>query len=122
MTNKEIAAHFDELAKLMELHGENPFKIRSYQNAYRTIRSLAEPLGEQSEEEIQAIKGVGKAIAAKVKELDRTGQMATLDKYRDRTPEGVREMLAIKGFGPKKIRVIWQDLGAENAGRSALCL
>jgi DNA polymerase (family 10) len=116
MTNKEIAAHFDELAKLMELHGENPFKIRSYQNAYRTIRSLTEPLGEQSEEEIQAIKGVGKAIAAKVKELDRTGQMATLDKYRDRTPEGVREMLAIKGFGPKKIRVIWKDLGAETLG------
>jgi DNA polymerase (family 10) len=116
MTNKEIARHFDELAKLMELQEENTFKIRSYQNAYRAIRALPEPLEKQSDEEIQSIKGVGKAIAAKIRELIRTGRMATLEKYRDQAPEGIREMLKIKGFGPKKIRVIWQELGLESPG------
>ncbi|MCB0584756.1 MAG: DNA polymerase/3'-5' exonuclease PolX, partial [Phaeodactylibacter sp.] len=66
MTNKEIAGQFQLLARLMELHDENPFKIRSYQNAYRTLRSLDKPLEEMDEAEIAEIKGVGKAISGKI--------------------------------------------------------
>jgi DNA polymerase (family 10) len=69
-----------------------------------------------SEEAIEDIKGVGKAIAGKIKELLQSGKMATLEKYREMTPEGIQEMLLIKGFGPKKIKVIWQDLGVESIG------
>lgn len=116
MTNKEIALHFDLLAKLMELHLENPFKIRSYQSAYRTIRSLDFDLASKSEAEIQQIQGIGKAISAKILELLETGKMATLEKIREATPVGVREMLEIKGFGPKKIRSIWKDLQVESLG------
>jgi DNA polymerase (family 10) len=116
MTNKEIAKAFQLLGLLMELHDENPFKIRSYQNAYRNLRMLDRPLSEMTDEEIGALKGVGKAISGKIRELLDTGRMQTLDKYLANTPEGVREMLQIKGFGPKKIRVIWKDLGAENIG------
>ncbi len=116
MTNKEIAKSFQYLGEIMELHGENPFKIRSYQNAYLTLRKLPTPLTEMTEGEIAAIKGVGTAIAGKIKELLETGQMATLQKYQDMTPLGVQEMLHIPGFGPKKIQVIWKDLGVESVG------
>ncbi len=116
MTNKEIAKHFQLLGSIMELHGENPFKIRSYQNAYRTLRSLDQPLEEMEEAEIAEIKGVGKAIGEKIRELVETGQMQTLEKYKAKTPEGIQEMLNIKGFGAKKIMAVWQGLGVESAG------
>ena len=93
MTNKEIAKSFQLLGSLMELHGENPFKIRSYQNAYRTLRSLDQPLAEMEEAEIAAIKGVGKAISGKIRELVENGQMQTLEKYKAQTPDGIQEML-----------------------------
>ncbi len=116
MSNKEIARAFQLLGSIMELHDENPFKIRSYQNAYRTLRKLDQPLANMTDEQIATIKGVGKAIAGKIRELLNTGKMQTLERYRSMTPEGVQEMLNIKGFGPKKIRVIWKDLGVESIG------
>ena len=108
MSNKEIAKVFQFLGDIMELHGENPFKIRSYQNAYLTLRKLERPLTEMEAAEISAIKGVGTAIAEKIRELLDTGKMNTLQQYLDKTPEGVQEMLQIKGFGPKKIKIIWR--------------
>lgn len=116
MSNKEIAKVFQFLGDIMELHGENPFKIRSYQNAYLTLRKLERPLTEMEAAEISAIKGVGQAIAEKIRELLDTGKMNTLQQYLDKTPEGVQEMLHIKGFGPKKIKVIWSELGIETIG------
>ena len=116
MTNKEIAKRFQLLGSIMELHGENPFKIRSYQSAYRSLRKLDRPLAEMTPEEIGAIKGIGKAITGKIGELLDGGQMATLQRYLDQTPPGVVEMLGISGFGPKKIRTIWRDLGVETIG------
>ncbi|MCB9050092.1 MAG: DNA polymerase/3'-5' exonuclease PolX [Lewinellaceae bacterium] len=116
MTNKEIAKQFQLLGSLMELHGENPFKIRSYQNAYRTLRALDTPLAEMDEEEIAAIKGVGKAISGKIRELVDNGRMQTLEKYKAQTPEGIQEMLNIKGFGAKKIMSVWKGLGVESVG------
>jgi DNA polymerase (family 10) len=116
MSNKEIAKTFQFLGDIMELHGENPFKIRSYQNAYLTLRKLDRPLAEMDAAEIAGIKGVGQAIAEKIRELLDTGKMSTLQQYLDKTPEGVQEMLHIKGFGPKKIKVIWESLGIETIG------
>ncbi|GJM35975.1 MAG: DNA polymerase/3'-5' exonuclease PolX [Saprospiraceae bacterium] len=116
MTNKEIARTFQYLGNIMELHGENPYKIRSYQNAYITLRKLDLPLADMTDQQIGEIKGVGAAISGKIRELLDKGEMATLEKYKEMTPEGVQEMLNIKGFGPKKIAVIWKDLGAETIG------
>jgi len=65
MSNKEIAKTFQFLGDIMELHGENPFKIRSYQNAYLTLRKLDRPLAEMDASEIAGIKGVGQAIDRK---------------------------------------------------------
>jgi DNA polymerase (family 10) len=116
LTNKEIARQFQLLGNIMQLHGENAFKIRSYQNAYLTLRKLDQPLSEMEATQISSIKGVGKAISGKIQELLETGQMATLERYKDQTPEGVQDMLNIKGFGPKKIAVIWKELGVESIG------
>ncbi|MEL6923843.1 MAG: PHP domain-containing protein [Bacteroidota bacterium] len=116
MTNKEIARSFNRLAKIMELHKENPYKIRSYANAYIQLRKLQQPLSEMSPAEMEGLKGVGKTISNKITELLETGQLETYQKYVTQTPPGVVEMLDIKGFGPKKIRVVWKELGAETIG------
>jgi len=116
MTNKEIANVFNDLAKIMELHDENSYRIRSYSNAYIQLRKVESPLTEMSDEEISKIKGVGNAISSKIRELQETGTLAAIEKYKEMTPEGIQEMLKIKGFGPKKVKVIWKDLGAESIG------
>lgn len=116
MTNKEIAKTFQLLGDIMELHGENAFKVRSYHNVYLTLRKLDTPLSDMSRTDIDSIKGVGKAIGDKIQELLTTGNMATLEKYRAMTPPGVQEILAVPGIGPKKTATIWKDLGVESVG------
>lgn len=116
MTNRDIARFFNRLAKIMELHDENVFKIRSYANAYLSLRKIEQDLSVMPIEDISAIKGVGKNISDKIQELLLTGTLATYQKYVDITPEGIVKMLDIKGFGPKKIKVVWKELGIENVG------
>ncbi len=116
MTNKEIARRFSDLAAIMELHNENPFKIRSYANAYITLRKLDTSLADMPRSEMDAIKGVGKTIGDKIQELLQTGDMQAFRKYADETPAGVVDMLSIKGFGPKKIQAVWKELGIETVG------
>lgn len=95
----------------MELHDENPFKIRSYTNAVAVLERMETPLAGLTAEELERIDGVGKALAGKIIELSDTGSFTDLDKFVAATPPGVVEMLRIKGIGPKKIRAIWKDLG-----------
>ena len=116
MTNKQIANAFSDLADIMELHNENPFKISSYRNAYVTLRKQDAPITEMSRKDLDAIKGVGKAIGDKIEELISTGHLQTYQKYAEKTPDGVIEMLNINGFGPKKVFQVWQSLGIESAG------
>ncbi len=116
MTNKEIAGLFNELASLMELHEENAFKIKSYANAYLALRKLDEPLIEQDREAWSQIRGIGAAIMDKLEEIRNTGSFELLESFRDKTPEGIRQMLKIKGLGPKKIKMIWTQLEIETPG------
>ncbi|MBK8554829.1 MAG: PHP domain-containing protein [Lewinellaceae bacterium] len=116
MNNKAIAKAFDDLANLMELHEEDDFRIRTYRNAYLNLRKLDRPISERNEAELKSIKGVGTATASKIKELLQTGKMETLERYRAETPPGVVEMLEVNGFGPKKVRVVWKDMGVETVG------
>lgn len=116
MTNLEIASHFSELASLMELHQENPFKIRTYQNVNATLKKLSTEVVDMSVEELAAIKGFGAAVQDKIRQLNENGEMSTLKKYQDMTPPGIRELVKVRGLGPKKIRVLWKDLGVESIG------
>lgn len=110
---------FNELAELMELHGENPFKHRSYTVASQVIRKMDAPALGLSMEELLSLKGIGTAIAAKIHEIGDTGKLALLEKFRSMTPVGVREMLKVKGIGPSKVRSIWRDMGIETPGELA---
>jgi DNA polymerase (family X) len=116
MSNKEIAYAFDELANLLELHDDNEFKIKSYRNAYLTLRKMEQPLSALSEADLKGIKGIGPAISGKIRELIDTGHMKALDEALAKTPPGVTEMLQVNGFGPKKVRVVWHEMGIESIG------
>ena len=116
MENKAIARTLRLLSQLMELHNENPFKIKSVANAAFKVDKLPFAIKEKSLEEIGQIDGLGKSISGKVWELLQTGTMTDLQNVLANTPEGIVEMLGIKGIGPKKIAVIWKDLAIENIG------
>ncbi|HMI02330.1 MAG TPA: helix-hairpin-helix domain-containing protein [Pedobacter sp.] len=116
MENKAIARTLRLLSQLMELHDQNPFKIKSVANAAFKVDKLPFAIKTKSLEEIAQIDGLGKSISAKVWELLQTGTMAELQDILKETPEGIVEMLGIKGIGPKKIMVIWKDLAIENIG------
>nr|WP_262502615.1 DNA polymerase/3'-5' exonuclease PolX [Pontibacter flavimaris] len=113
LENKKIIKQFKLAAELMELHDENPFKIRSYANAVAALELVEEPLETLTQAQLESIQGVGKGIAAKILELNEKGTFAELDQMLQVTPPGVVEMLSIKGIGPKKVRNLWKELGAE---------
>jgi DNA polymerase (family X) len=116
VTNKEIAAYFNDLANLMELYEDNPFRIKSYQNVYLQLRKLAEPISGMSSAEMEAVKGIGKGASAKIMEILTTGKLEALEELKAKTPQGIQDMLRIKGFGPKKIHQLWKELGIETVG------
>ncbi|MBU2266927.1 MAG: DNA polymerase/3'-5' exonuclease PolX, partial [Bacteroidetes bacterium] len=111
MENKDISRALKLLSQLMELHQENPFKIKSIANASFKVDKLPFKLKDKSPEELEKIDGIGKSTAAKITELLQTGGMEELNNIISQTPEGIIEMLSIKGLGPKKIEIIWNDLG-----------
>jgi DNA polymerase (family 10) len=113
LENKKIIKLFKLAAELMELHDENPFKVRSYINAVAALELVEEPLEVKSQAELEGIGGVGKSIAARVVAINETGSFTELDQLLSVTPPGVVEMLRIKGIGPKKVRTLWKELGTE---------
>lgn len=116
MTNKEYANQFQILAKLMELHEENSYRIKSYSNAYRIIRGISESIHEMSLAEVKQIKGIGDAIGQKIMELQQDGKMKMLEEYKSSTPLGIVQLLGIKGLGIKKIKLLWQELEIQSPG------
>lgn len=116
MNNDQIADNFSLLAKLMDIHGDNSFKSRSYSNAAYQINQLSAPLSSLTPEQVNALKGIGDAIGKKIQEQLETGEFALLKEYLQKTPPGIIEMLSIKGLGPKKIATIWKELEIETLG------
>lgn len=116
MDNKTISRTFRLLSQLMELHEENPFKIKSIANASFKLDKLPFKLADKTIDEIAEIDGVGKSTSAKVVELLETGSMKELSDLLSKTPVGIVEMLAIKGIGPKKIAIIWHELNIDTVG------
>ncbi|KEO74461.1 helix-hairpin-helix domain-containing protein [Anditalea andensis] len=111
MDNKSIIKKLKLAIQLMELHEANPFKIRSYQSALNTIDRGDISLEETDPENFQDINGIGKSIAEVLKALLDTGTFPYLEELIAQTPEGLLEVMEIKGLGPKKIRTLWQQLG-----------
>ncbi len=116
MNNYEIADHFSLLSKLMDIHGEDSFRAKSYGSAAFNIERLPSELAVMNDADMAGQKGIGASTAKKIRELLTTGKLAQLENILAITPPGILDMLQIKGLGPKKIAVIWQELGIESLG------
>ncbi len=111
MTKSEIAAVLEEVAALLELKGENPFKIRAYTNAARSLETFGGNISSlQDEEALSKIPGIGKSIAEKIKELAATGSLKYLEELRTEFPAAILELFSISGLGAKKIKALYEQL------------
>lgn len=115
-SNAEISEALELAAQLMELHNENPFKIRALNNASYKISRYPESLIGLSLQELEKIEGIGKGIAQKIIELHHAGTFQELSDLLNKTPEGLTELFKVKGLGPKKIGKLWHELGIETIG------
>ncbi|WP_297335415.1 DNA polymerase/3'-5' exonuclease PolX [Algoriphagus sp.] len=95
----------------MELHDENSFKIRSYQSALNALERGDADIMNLSESDLSKIPGVGKRILEAIRSLKETESFAQLDQLIEKTPQGILEVLQIKGLGPKKVKTLWEELG-----------
>jgi len=114
LTNKEIIKALRLTASLLELYGENQFKIRSYQTAVYNLERAETDLTVLSEKELAELSGVGKSIAKIINELNTTESSSALNNLLKQTPKGVQELLLIKGLGAKKIKTMWDELAVES--------
>ena len=99
----------------MDIHGENAFKSKSYASAAFSIEKLP-PLSDIPVDKIASLKGIGSSAAQKIIEILQTGKLLSLEDIISKTPEGIIEMLQIKGIGPKKIHTIWKEMEIETIG------
>jgi DNA polymerase (family 10) len=114
--NEDIAAVFDEIADLLEIEGDNPFRIRAYRNGARSLRELGRDIRTLVErgDDITRLPGIGKNLAAKVHEILDTGHCRTLDKLGKQLPVDLTELLKLPGLGPKRVHALFHELDIHN--------
>ena len=111
MDKETIADVLEKIATLLELKGENPFKIRAYTNAARSLETWGGSVSDlRDEETLEKIPGIGKAIAAKIKELVETGSLRYLEELQSEFPPGILELFSLPGLGAKKIKALYEQL------------
>ena len=118
-TNEQIAELFENMGSLLEMKGDSIFKIRAYQRAARTIENLSFSLDKAVQEgtDLKTIPGVGKAISEKIRELLSTGQVSTHQNLLAELPEGVLDLMAIPGIGPKSAMLFTKELGVTSVAK-----
>lgn len=124
MKNEFIAVQFELLADLLEIQGANPFRIRAYRNASRTISTTAESLSDlvANGTDLTQFSGIGKDLAKQIDEIITKGEHSALNELRKQIPGGVLDMLRIPGVGPKKVSVFFNELGLKSlADLKAAC-
>ena len=111
MNKDAIIAVLENIARLLELKGENPFKIRAYTNAARALETLSEPLEKLLEEDrLESVDGIGRATAEKIAALSRDGRLDYYDHLSDEFPPDILSLFEIQGLGAKKIKALWDSL------------
>jgi DNA polymerase (family 10) len=112
MKNQEIADVFNEIADMLDILGEDAFRIISYRRAARQMEALTEDVEDLVRQgRAKSIPGIGAALAEKVEEHVTTGKVGYHQELRARFPPGVLDLLRVRGVGPKKVKVLWQELG-----------
>jgi len=111
MKNKEIAKLLYQIAELLSLTEENPFRIRAYERAAQSIESIPTPIEEIAEkDELEEVPGIGESVAEKIKEYLKTGRIKYLDDLKKKFPEGLLEIMEVPGMGPKKAKYLFDKL------------
>lgn len=113
--NADIAAIFEEIANLLEIQGANPFRIRAYRNAARTIGELSTEayVLVEKDEDLTRFPGIGHDLSAKIQEIITTGHCSLLDRLHTELPPAVTELLKVPGLGPKRVRHLYHDLDVQ---------
>lgn len=116
MENIEIVRILDEVADLLEIQQANPFRVRAYRNAVRTINAHASPLRKLVEQgaDLTELPSIGKGLADNIRELVESGRLTMLDEMAAEVPPGLVELMRLPGVGPKKARKLWDELGVES--------
>ena len=110
--NGEVARLLEDIADLLEVKGEQAFRVNAYRNAARRIEGLREPIeGLHAEGRLRSIPGVGEALEQKIGEYLSTGALRYYDNLRGQFPPGLRELLEVPGLGPRKARLVFEQLG-----------
>ncbi len=112
VVNATISAIFDEIADLLDIQGANPFRVRAYRNAARTVGELGTDIKTlmDSGTALTEIPGIGEDLAKKINEIVQTGQCEFLTRQRKEVPPAVIALLRVPGLGPKRVRILWHDL------------
>ena len=107
--NADIARLFDELADLLELRDENPFRVRAYRNAARIVGELRLDIAQTLAQggELPKLPGIGEDLAGKMREIAATGSCKLLERLRRKFPAGITELLTLPGLGPKRVRTLY---------------
>lgn len=111
MDRRAAADALDEIAELLELRGENPFRVRAFAAGARVVRGMADFEGRLAAGTLTEVKGIGKGLAGEIEALARTGSSPLLEEARAGVPESLREIRRVPGLGPKKARALHDDLG-----------
>lgn len=113
--NADIARIFEEIADLLDIQGANPFRIRAYRNAARTVGEFGRDVGAllAAGEDLTRLPGIGDDLAGKIREIVETGRCALLDRLRRELPPAITELLHIPGLGPRRVRALWHDLDVQ---------
>jgi DNA polymerase (family 10) len=112
MTRDDVAAALDEIATLLALQGENAFKVRAYENAARTLTKLSGDLNQMvADGSLADVRGFGEALVEKITTLVTTGKLPYLENLRAEVPAGLVQMLRLPGVGPKKVKLLHDELG-----------
>jgi len=119
MENKSIADILTEIADILDIQGENPFRVRSYRNAARTIADMSQsvPALVKAGEKLDEIPGIGKSLEEKIEEIVSTGRCRFLEELRAKVPAGLTELLKLEGLGPKKVKLLYDELGVDSVDR-----
>jgi len=119
--NADIAAIFEEMADLLEIQNENPFRIRAYRNAARQVEGMGVALADlvAKDEDLTELPGIGHDLAAKIQEIVATGKCKALEKLRKQLPSSVTELLKVPGLGPKRVRTLYDQLKVKTTSQLA---
>jgi DNA polymerase (family 10) len=121
--NREIANIFNEIADLLEIAGENAFRINSYRKAARIIEDLPDEAGKMLDAgKLADVSGIGEHSRQKIEEYLKTGKISALDDLLNNVPAGLIDLLKIPGMGPKTVAVLWKTLGVEDIEGLVKCL